>query len=156
MSSRLPSPRSRVCGAIWCRGCEGRSRSFHSLIRWSACVQGFGLGHEIRVPTIVTPIDIAKMPVVPPSRLVARLSVLGVMENRPRLAIGDVVRLRPPSRTANGDRPAGRHGATPKDREGDQVQAGSHGVGVVAAEAWRGQIEECPTFEVQVSSSSCW
>lgn len=30
-------------------------------------------------------------------RLVARVSVPGVMESRPRLAIGDVVRLRPPA-----------------------------------------------------------
>ncbi len=68
-----------------------------------------------------------------PYSIVGRVEVPGVLESRPRLAIGDVVRLRPPA-------------PKPAEDEGKGSTASADG----AAGGGGGQGKPGPEFEVQV------
>lgn len=76
-----------------------------------------------------------------PERLVGRLSVPGVMENRPRLAIGDVVRLRPPI--------AGLEDSIQGNKKKQQSGGAAAGSWARADGAEHGQADH-PAFELQV------
>lgn len=87
-----------------------------------------------------------------PKSLVVRLDVPGVMESRPRLAIGDVVRLRPPpmgrdrTKLVGVDRaPTGGSGYSWGGVGGEDAERGGGGVDWAEPEGGKG-----PLFEVQV------
>ncbi|CAM9639743.1 unnamed protein product [Ectocarpus sp. 4 AP-2014] len=82
------------------------------------------------------------------TNIVGRVEVPGVLESRPRLAIGDVVRLRPPAQA--------KAGAKKVSEANGQHRNGGVG-GVVSADGTDGshqKLENAPDFEVQALVSN--